>query len=161
MIALMMPCSFSGGPPGVVTSCGTQALASSHSPCWMHLLKYSNRSCRDVSDSQPKGCVASMSSLKLSRSGVTTRDGLQIPHRPGLRGCLHLDPEAHERWFASKLTAIYSMTYRMYLKETQQREVRLKQETQPFYQVGCSFNCLCKQITHSEHNKDHMSLSSH
>lgn len=51
--------SFSESPPPVeLTSCGTQALASSHSPRCRHLLKYSNRSWREVWDSQPKGCMA-------------------------------------------------------------------------------------------------------
>uniref|UniRef100_A0A3Q3WHY9 Galectin n=1 Tax=Mola mola TaxID=94237 RepID=A0A3Q3WHY9_MOLML len=52
-----MPRRFSESPPVELTSCGTEALANSHSPCCRHLLKYSNRSWRDVSDSQPKGCM--------------------------------------------------------------------------------------------------------
>ena len=56
-IALIMSRRFSESPPAEFTSCGTQALASSHSPCCRHLLKYSNRSWREVSASQPKGCM--------------------------------------------------------------------------------------------------------
>lgn len=99
MIALMMSCSFSERLPGELASCGTQALASSHSPCCRHLLKYSNRSCRDVSDSQPKGCMSCTASVRLLCSGVTTGEVLQIPYSRGRLRFLHLEHTENKKPF--------------------------------------------------------------
>lgn len=93
----MMSCSFSERLPGELASCGTQALASSHSPCCRHLLKYSNRSCRDVSDSRPKGCMSCTASVRLLRSGVTTGEVLQIPYSRGRLRRLRLEDTENKK----------------------------------------------------------------
>lgn len=87
--------SFSESPPPVeLTSCGTQALASSHSPRCRHLLKYSNRSWREVWDSQPKGCMATFDGDALLCSAVTTGEAPLLPYRQrGRSSFLHLKRE--------------------------------------------------------------------
>ena len=89
-IALIMSRRFSESPPSELTSCGTQALASSHSACCRHLLKYSNRSWREVSASQPNGCMATFT-VTLVCSVVTTGDAPLLPYsRGGRLSFLHL-----------------------------------------------------------------------
>lgn len=90
-----MSCRFSDSPPVELRSCGTQAVASSHSPCCRHLLKYSNRSRREVTDSVPKGCMSTVTATLLC-SVVTTWEALLLPYSQVRLSFLHLKYEGKD-----------------------------------------------------------------